>query len=547
MAQPTPYDRQYSFQNFQAANGDSPLPGHEVDGEFNSVKITFDEILANIAKIQRDDGRLKNGSVGLDQLDASINLGMRPPSPWETATSYAILDSVFQLGVLYRCIVPHTSGTFATDLAGGKWVELADLAAVPIASASQLDSDPSGDVEGDDVQAAIDELAILDEQIVASATTADIGESGKRKVFITGTTGITSFGSTPKRHRLVRFEDKLTLTHSGALSLPGGKDIYTEAGDAGIFVSDEIGNWRCLGWWPSVSAAEVNVASAAMCNIGAADAEQVNITGTVAITSLGSVKHRTVRVRFAASLVLTYNATTLILPTSGDIVTEAGDTALMRSDASGNWRCLFYQRAHGRALVNPIKTEVTVLPIGARIGYCGASAPSLWLFCYGQAVSRATYALLFDVIGTQYGSGNGSTTFNLPDYRGRTSVGKDDMGGAAANRVTNAASGITATTLGAVGGAQTHTLTRGELPAVQPAISISTDPGHVHTLTAQVTNNQGAGTGFFAGAAVTSDAIGTSNSGSHNHTASIENLGSGQAHNNMPPVIVENVIIYAGV
>jgi microcystin-dependent protein len=69
-------------------------------------------------------------------------------------------------------------------------------------------------------------------------------------------------------------------------------------------------------------------------------------------------------------------------------------------------------------------------------------------------VSRVTYSGLFLTISTTYGVGDGSTTFNLPDLRGRTIAGEDDMGGTAANRITSAVSGITATTLGATGGNQ---------------------------------------------------------------------------------------------
>lgn len=54
----------------------------------------------------------------------------------------------------------------------------------------------------------------------------------------------------------------------------------------------------------------------------------------------------------------------------------------------------------------------TVLP------FAGEAAPNGWLLCYGQAISRTTYSTLFGIIGTTYGTGDGSTTFNLPDLRG---------------------------------------------------------------------------------------------------------------------------------
>lgn len=63
------------------------------------------------------------------------------------------------------------------------------------------------------------------------------------------------------------------------------------------------------------------------------------------------------------------------------------------------------------------------MPTGVVVPYAGKTAPSGWLLCQGQAVSRSTYSALFAVIGTTFGSGDGSTTFNLPDLRGRVAVG----------------------------------------------------------------------------------------------------------------------------
>ena len=64
------------------------------------------------------------------------------------------------------------------------------------------------------------------------------------------------------------------------------------------------------------------------------------------------------------------------------------------------------------------------VPAGAVVDYAGSSAPTGWLLCDGSAVSRSTYSALFTAISTNYGVGDGSTTFNLPDYRGRVGVGK---------------------------------------------------------------------------------------------------------------------------
>lgn len=112
------------------------------------------------------------------------------------------------------------------------------------------------------------------------------------------------------------------------------------------------------------------------------------------------------------------------------------------------------------------------IPAGFQGPYGGNTAPDGWLLCAGQAISRVTYAALFAAIGTNYGIGDGINTFNVPDKRGRTSVGKDDMGGTPANRITNAVAGFVGTQIGAAGGSQNvqqHTHT-----------AVVTDPGHTH-------------------------------------------------------------------
>ena len=77
------------------------------------------------------------------------------------------------------------------------------------------------------------------------------------------------------------------------------------------------------------------------------------------------------------------------------------------------------------------------VPIGVIQSYAGLSPPDGWLFCNGDTISRTSFSGLFEIIGESYGPGDVITTFNLPDLRGRVIVGKDDMGGFPANRVTD--------------------------------------------------------------------------------------------------------------
>src|SRR5262249_42665222 len=119
----------------------------------------------------------------------------------------------------------------------------------------------------------------------------------------------------------------------------------------------------------------------------------------------------------------------------------------------------------------------TLVPPGTIMAYAGTSAPAGWLECNGQQASRTVFANLFNAIGTNYGAGDGSTTFNLPDLTGRTIFGKE----ASQNRITAAGSGITSTSIGNAGGAETHTLTTSEIPTHTHANTLN-DPGHAHTL-----------------------------------------------------------------
>lgn len=146
--------------------------------------------------------------------------------------------------------------------------------------------------------------------------------------------------------------------------------------------------------------------------------------------------------------------------------------------------------------------------VGEIIQYAGDTAPIGWLMCDGSAVSRTTYAELFNVIGTTYGSGDGSTTFNLPDLRDNFTVGAG-----------------TTYELGDTGGEATVTLTTNEIPS------------HTHIVN-YVNYNRGTGSNA---------TMGYLSSNTQTNYANTEGTGGGQAHENRPPYIALNYLIYAGV
>jgi len=206
-------------------------------------------------------------------------------------------------------------------------------------------------------------------------------------------------------------------------------------------------------------------------------------------------------------------------------------------------------------------SQVVIPPVppGVIHQYAGSSAPSGYLLCDGSDVSRSDYANLFAAIGTAYGAGDGSTTFGIPDFRGRVPAGQDDMGGTAASRLTSGGSGVDGATLGATGGAETHTMTTTEMPShthiqnahthTQNSHNHSQNPhnhyifsgpaGGVHP-TIQQNGNNGALYGPVQTVTATNNPTTATN---QNTTATNQNTGGGGAHNNVQPVIVTNYII----
>ena len=224
-----------------------------------------------------------------------------------------------------------------------------------------------------------------------------------------------------------------------------------------------------------------------------------------------------------------------------------------------------------------ISSSATItIPADVISQYAGETATSGYLLCDGSDVSRTTYAALFAVIGTTYGSGNGSTTFNLPDLRQRVPVGKYSSG--------------TFATLGVKGGAENITLSITNLPSHThdvnpssftsasegahthtvdpPSTSTSTDGSHTHTYVdehensreqvdypdetwvSDVQTSETKNTGA-AGNHYHTVNIAEFNSGAgsvHSHTIDVPNttstsVGSGTSFSNVQPFIVLNYII----
>jgi len=181
------------------------------------------------------------------------------------------------------------------------------------------------------------------------------------------------------------------------------------------------------------------------------DGNYFDVSGTTTITGFqGMVAGLWFILRFTNILTLTHS-TNLRLPNKSNIVTKSNDIGLFVADSATAVRCVSYVKSNE----DDAESSNAMFP-GMMMLYGGTSAPTGWLLCDGAAISRTTYLALFTAIGTAFGSGDGSTTFNVPDLRGRFPAGKAGSG--------------TFVTLGSTGGVETL-----------PNHTHST-PAHTHTL-----------------------------------------------------------------
>lgn len=205
-------------------------------------------------------------------------------------------------------------------------------------------------------------------------------------------------------------------------------------------------------------------------------------------------------------------------PAGGQMTIAANAGAYPSSPSLGQ---VVYNNATGTEVFWNGTTWVQKIPAGFIMMSGGLVIPAGWLVCDGSLVSRTTYAGLFAAIGTAYGLGDGSTTFGLPNFKGKFPAGFN-----AADADFNA--------LGDVGGAKTVTLTTAQMPA-----HTHTQDPHNHSIWG---NNATGGSSAF-GEAVLAPATGSNNKLTAQATATNQNTGGGGAHENLPPFLTVHFVV----
>ena len=485
MTQPTPYARQYSFTSFQTQNPTAPIPAQKLDIELNAVKVTLDQILTNIALLQRDDGKLANSTVGVTQLDGVlISLGFSRPTIWATATAYAVNSAVFQNNILYICLVAHTSGVFATDLASNDWVLAVDFNGMitPVQGYATSAQTYAAAAQASSISAAASFLSMDTRWLGSKASDPIVNNQGGA---LTG--GMGYFNST-----------------SGQFKIYGGSSWFSVAG-VGLGYLVNTNNLSDVGS-VATTRANINAASLGANTFTGDQAVTGSIAATGNITATGVIQGAA-----PPGTVLEYYGTTApsgYLFANGAAVSRTGYAALFAAIGTscgiGDGSTTFNvpdKRGFiavgadnmGGSAANKVQVTVNITTVNTSTAATVASAAGL---CKGMTIIAAGVpagATISNIAGT-------AVTLSIAATAGATVSGRFSM-------FTDAQA------VGAVGGENVHTITVAELAS------------HTHSTTV-------------VGASAGSGAMGNGGAGYNTNST-----GSDAPHNNIQPSIICNFIV----
>lgn len=321
------------------------------------------------------------------------------------------------------------------------------------------------------------------------------------------------------------------LTLKGAAAQSGNILEYKDSGNVVLFKVEPDGDVVSLG---TISARLLRALGTAVADVplraGGVSGQtgnlmelQVNGSNVLSVNSGGDIAPRAVApvgLSGATSASRFVGGTNSGAPTSGTFA--IGDMAVARNGSI--WICT---AAGSPGTWVEITASTVSAPPGAITQYAGSAAPSGWLLCDGAAVSRTTYAALYAAVGTTFGAGDGSTTFNVPNLKGRFPVGID-------------AAQTEFDVRGETGGVKTVTLAEANMPAHTHALdhdhpSVVSAAGSAHNHPISVTVNSMTGSSGNTGVNHTHNAnhghsAGSYGAGNHSHQtylADVPKSGSG--------------------
>lgn len=365
----------------------------DVNDAFDELSAGLDTVEATIARslklptgageqtINLSAAQRANLLLSFDALGnvTAIAGGGRYRGDWVTATLYVVSDYVRDpvSKNIYSTVTQHTSGVLATDIAAGRLqlaIDVADVEAQrALAQAAATTATTQAGIAttkaSEAAQSAIDatnngaaQVAIATAQADLALTRANNADTARAAAVVAKDAAELAYDQFDDRFLGPKGSDP-TLDNDGNALLEGA--LYWSTS------SKQMRVWDGTAWAVSFAslagtvlkagdsmtgalndAATLTLASAATTAIGGQNSNNLSITGTTTITSFGTVAAGVRRrLIFAGALILTHNATSLILPSGANITTAAGDVAEMLSLGGGNWRCISYMRASGQSVV----------------------------------------------------------------------------------------------------------------------------------------------------------------------------------------------------
>lgn len=373
MTQPTPYTPVTDFSNDEASavGGRSTVRTANIDSELVAIASSLNAAITNLGIIQRDDGEIRDAKVKMHTLAQEVLSSFKSQflfrGAWVTPMTYAINDMVDVTGTTYICVIPHTSGVFATDLAALKWMLWASSVTSLLTQAVARDgsNSPSANLPMASFKhtsvgsaAAEDQYMRLKESrdqsaiwlgtfggtanaITASASPALVSyAAGQRFV------GVVSVTNTASVTVDIQALGVKNLTKTGSIVLRGGDLV---AGSVVSFTYDGA-RFQLDGRLARIRGA--SIVSAGTVDLSQASGEYAHLTGSSAITVVILGDGDEYELVVDNTPTFTHSAS-LIMPSGASVVGEAGDIVRFRGDTPSIARCVSYSRASGRPVVRP--------------------------------------------------------------------------------------------------------------------------------------------------------------------------------------------------
>jgi hypothetical protein len=357
---------------------------------------------------------------------------------------------------------------------------------------------------------------------IASASSIDLGSVPQAAVFISGTTNITSFGSSAPAgsSKFICFQNALTLIQGSLLKIQGGYSVKTSLDDCAQALHLGSGTWRIFNY---TRANGIPLDISAVADVKFNQAADIP-DPTLYVFGYGQALPRTSFPTYAEKVTRVQNGTRL----------------------SGNATITGLTDTSGVGAGMPV--ESTGVTAGCVIGSKTSNSITLNSSSCVTASGTSTVSIFL----TGYGSGGSATTVGVADCQGRTIAGRNDMSGSSSNRLTLSYFGADATIMNASGGREDQTLTVGMLPASPPSISAAfrgdpiAAPNAIVKLTGVAVQTGGPSLPFpDAAGSPTSGIITVAPIGTPTGAVdlTIGNLGSGNKYPAIGPTVIANCIV----